>query len=386
MSFHSQETSGSIHIIHNYEYADATERLAATGFVAADVGKVSKQDDDSSFWVLTDHSPITWNLLAPCGGSGDVIGPASATDGYAALFDGTTGKLLKDGSIPAPQLPAASESAQGAAEIATQAETDTGTDDTKIVTPLKLAGYVPTSGCGHLRGARLNWASESQVSVGTTGESSQVLDSTDVLVMTWTGVKTAAITSSGAGGLDTGSEASDTWYAVHIIGDTNGVNAPAAMLSLSATSPTMPSGYDVFRRVGWTYNQADSNFRALKQTGGSTDRWVDWDSGSNYVLSGGNATSFTDVSCAGWAPTTANMLNLLIYIDSGSSTYEEYLYIRPNGYTTFSNAYAPGGATNGDYMGIMSTVPCDSSQVIEYMVDDAGADIWLSVQGYMDEL
>lgn len=31
------------------------------------------------------------------GGSGDVSGPASSVDSHVALFDGTTGKLLKDG-------------------------------------------------------------------------------------------------------------------------------------------------------------------------------------------------------------------------------------------------------------------------------------------------
>lgn len=31
------------------------------------------------------------------GGSGDVVGPASSTNNHVALFDGTTGKLLKDG-------------------------------------------------------------------------------------------------------------------------------------------------------------------------------------------------------------------------------------------------------------------------------------------------
>jgi len=38
--------------------------------------------------------------LAPGGGggSGDVVGPASSDDAYPALFDGTTGKLLKQGS------------------------------------------------------------------------------------------------------------------------------------------------------------------------------------------------------------------------------------------------------------------------------------------------
>lgn len=38
------------------------------------------------------------------GGSGNVVGPASATDGVVALFDGTTGKLLKAGSLPGDML------------------------------------------------------------------------------------------------------------------------------------------------------------------------------------------------------------------------------------------------------------------------------------------
>lgn len=38
--------------------------------------------------------------------------------------------------------PAASETTAGIAEIATQAETDTGTDDARFITPLKLATYV----------------------------------------------------------------------------------------------------------------------------------------------------------------------------------------------------------------------------------------------------
>jgi len=33
-------------------------------------------------------------------GTGDVVGPASATDGHLALFDGLTGKVLKDGGAP----------------------------------------------------------------------------------------------------------------------------------------------------------------------------------------------------------------------------------------------------------------------------------------------
>jgi hypothetical protein len=40
---------------------------------------------------------LIWDTPA---GSGDVVGPAGATDGHIALFDGATGKLIKDGGDP----------------------------------------------------------------------------------------------------------------------------------------------------------------------------------------------------------------------------------------------------------------------------------------------
>jgi len=118
--------------------------------------------------------------------TGDVVGPGSSTTNNVPQFADTSGKLLKDGltpgganglatlnsgskvpliQLPASQtpavdtipvsgsvqptinpgwLPGASESAQGAIEIATQTETDTGTDNTRAVTPLKLAGRTAT--------------------------------------------------------------------------------------------------------------------------------------------------------------------------------------------------------------------------------------------------
>lgn len=59
MTFHPDETAGSIHVINDFEFADETAREAATGFVAGDVGKVAKQTDNSSYWILTTTAP-TW--------------------------------------------------------------------------------------------------------------------------------------------------------------------------------------------------------------------------------------------------------------------------------------------------------------------------------------
>ena len=63
-------------------------------------------------------------------------------------------------------------------------------------------------------------------------------DSTGIHTMKTGVTKTVDMTVSGAGGLDTGSEASSTWYAVYIIDDTSGNNNPAGLFSTNATTPT----------------------------------------------------------------------------------------------------------------------------------------------------
>lgn len=55
--------------------------------------------------------------------------------------------------------------------------------------------------------------------------------------------------TSGAGGLDTGAIANNTWYYEFIIYNP-ATNTQKALLSLSATAPTLPSGYTYFTRVG----------------------------------------------------------------------------------------------------------------------------------------
>lgn len=49
---------------YSFVYADQDAREAATGFVAGDVGKLARQTNDNSLWMLTNHSPITWKDTA----------------------------------------------------------------------------------------------------------------------------------------------------------------------------------------------------------------------------------------------------------------------------------------------------------------------------------
>jgi hypothetical protein len=75
---------------------------------------------------------------------------------------------------------------------------------------------------------------------------------------------TANITASGANGLDTGSESSSTftWYYIWVI--YNGTTV-SSLLSTSATSPTMPSGYTYKGLVGAVANNTSDDFIGFHQ-------------------------------------------------------------------------------------------------------------------------
>lgn len=108
---------------------------------------------------------------------------------------------------------------------------------------------------------------------------------------------TVDITASGVDGLDTGSEASATWYFIHIIAKPDGT--VDSLLSLSSTAPTMPSGYTFKALVGAIYNDGSSDFITIFQRENKVIRDV------INVLSGGVATGYTLISLITAIPITA---------------------------------------------------------------------------------
>lgn len=76
---------------------------------------------------------------------------------------------------------------------------------------------------------------------------------------------TADITVSGVNGLDTNIEAPNQWYSVWVIYNPT-TNIVASLLSVSKTTPTMPSGYTKKQRVGWLLNNSNSNFLTFSYT------------------------------------------------------------------------------------------------------------------------
>lgn len=97
---------------------------------------------------------------------------------------------------------------------------------------------------------------------------------------------TADITVSGAGGLDTGAEATSTWYHLWVIAKADGTKS--VILSTSATAPTLPTGYTYKAYTGAWYNGSDGHFRRAYQRG-TRAAWK----GLYSDVSLGTQTSFT---------------------------------------------------------------------------------------------
>jgi hypothetical protein len=79
------------------------------------------------------------------------------------------------------------------------------------------------------------------------------IDSTNAVIVqlaaAYTKTTSAWAVGSGNGAMDTGTVANSTWYHVHLIKrvDTGVVDV---LFSLSATAPTLPTNYTIFRRIG----------------------------------------------------------------------------------------------------------------------------------------
>lgn len=105
------------------------------------------------------------------------------------------------------------------------------------------------------------------------------LQGTATIPMRLTSVsESIAITTSGAGGLDTGAEG-NKWYYIWIIAKADGT--VDGLLSASSSSPTMPATY-VFKALVSAVHNTAGDFLDFKQTG------RDYDYGSSPIITSGN--------------------------------------------------------------------------------------------------
>lgn len=193
-----------------------------------------------------------------------------------------------------------------------------------------------------MQGARRNLA------LSATGASAVVTITADGLVMgngsgqyiTDRVVSTSASTATtGAGGLDTGTIAINTWYAVWVI--CNGVTT-SALLSLSSTAPTMPAGYTFKARVGWIRTDASANKYPLGfiQHGSKVSYRVA--AATNVtaypaLASGSSSGVTTAIALGAFVPSTASHINAVIASNAVSAP-ATFFVVGPSAASTTNNS------------------------------------------------
>ncbi|MET2828941.1 hypothetical protein [Mesorhizobium shangrilense] len=156
---------------------------------------------------------------------------------------------------------------------------------------------------------------------------------------------TDTISTSGANGLDTGSAAASNWYSVWVIYNQL-TNTVAALVSLSATAPTMPAGYTFKMRVGWIRYDAQPKLWRTLQYGRSVQIVLGINplvtpiitSGAQGAYGAGSSPTLVSVSLANFVPSTAAKAYLGV-TDNWKGQAQANILLAP------STAY--GGTNNG---------------------------------------
>lgn len=186
---------------------------------------------------------------------------------------------------------------------------------------------------------------------------------------------------SGANGLDTGSVAASTWYAVHVIGDSTSYESVAGLLSTSSTAPVLPAGYDMFRHIGWICTDATSDFLLFKQYGEGKDRWH-YPDATIQVLNAGSSATFADVDCnATTPPAMPNLANQILldalYTPNGATDVADF---RVNGGAAAAGSISIGCGVAGAQR-ISLPMQTDANATFEYKVT-AGDTLSLNLVGF----
>lgn len=244
------------------------------------------------------------------------------------------------------------------------------------------------NGIGAIDGFSLSSTTAATASIAI-GEAT---DSTGKAQIELSSLQVVDITASGANGLDTGSEASDTWYYIFVIRNPV-TDVVAGLISASATSPTLPSGYTQFRRIGVVYNDSGSNFLEFIQRGaGKTRRyWYDEETSVIEALTDGSAVTFTEIDLSGLVPPVSDNVILFCMFASGTTpgAAGDEVLLRPNGSSVAQPGWRIIAQVTSDtvYADRYMEMPTEEGgQVIEYICDRAANDLTVRVLGFDDEI
>jgi hypothetical protein len=223
----------------------------------------------------------------------------------------------------------------------------------------------------------------------STGAARDSLNVNDIVVSSAVAL---TITSSGAGGLDTGALANNTLYAVYAIGSSNnqlGNGQPysaypgTVIMSLSFTTPVLPFGYDMFRRIG-AVRIDTAAVRKFEQVGLGNSRTVWYDVALPTAITAGSSAVYAAVVTTALAPAVNTNIHFLSVFTPTAANNTLNL--------SYSGVGAVGQAVvSGSVAGVVTTNVLTCPQLVTAGVGGifykvTGSATALSVAGYVDQL
>lgn len=200
-----------------------------------------------------------------------------------------------------------------------------------------------------------------------------------------TGSVTISTGSIGVAGLDTGTIAANTFYAVYAVGDSNNINPGSALISANLTTPFLPSGYDMKKRIGYIKTDGSANILAFRQDGTGLDRWMWYDASIATSITAGSSATYAAVDASASLPSsTPTMVNWACVFTPTAANNK--LVLAP-GTSTSTNGYASASGSVGAVVTTVDLVcPTDSPNTAAIVYKVAGSAVAINVQAYLDQL
>lgn len=195
---------------------------------------------------------------------------------------------------------------------------------------------------------------------------------------------------NGANGLDTGTLAASTPYAIYLIGDSRGYNPVAGLISKTSNAyPLLPSGYDSLRLIGMINTDGSSHFvYATFKPQNMKNELTYYNSPAISVLTGGNSTTFAtiDLTTNSAIPTTTlpNVIVTLLVTFTPAAA-GDVVQFRPVGITTATGYPTIVGTTAAvaqtQYIQVFAAVGASKPE-IDYLVTSASDSVNVSVAAW----
>jgi hypothetical protein len=217
------------------------------------------------------------------------------------------------------------------------------------------------------------------------------MDKTGSFLIQLTSSVACSLLLSGAGGLDTGAKTISTHYAAYLVGDSTGVLPGTVVWSTQfnqATGPTLPTGYNVYRRLNYNFTtDASGNGIPTYVASGWPHRpklILFRDDSTYLVVENFKTTSWTTQNTpTKWVPPISRLVDMDFSSGSvlaGSAQTSHFVRETGSGLTTgrFIYVNSPSNAANSPN----TDISLNANQQFDLISDNTNNGVSVRLHGY----